>query len=365
MKNLQEAVQVKAPTFFSNIQGLRAIAALMVMLFHMAPIETKYFGSHWIPEYFAHYGMAGVDLFFVISGFVMVRAAADRYGSLAAAIEFIARRAVRIYPVYWVYTTIMLIVLLASPTMVNSMSLAHEDVLASFTLLPTHGARLLPQAWTLTYELYFYVVFTCLIALCSARTLPVALLAWSCIILLAREIPGVSTSLWLGLLTDPMVLEFIAGALAAVAISAVGRNIGWVILAGGTAGFAIQFFFGAALSESQVAAWRSALFGLPSLLWVLGAALIEKHSAVRAPRWLCVIGDASYTLYLTHIVVASIVARLLVRILGFGHISLVGTLLCTISVVCIATMAYRLIEYPLHRLSRRTFAKIRTSPVAG
>ncbi|WP_431823098.1 acyltransferase family protein [Burkholderia sp. F1] len=362
MKKKNQMPPGDAPAFFSNIQGLRGVAALMVMFFHMVPIETKYFGSHWIPGYFAHYGMAGVDLFFVISGFVMVQAAGHDFGNQGAAIRFFARRVVRIYPVYWVYSAAMLAILLAFPALVRSMDVAHVDVLASFTLMPTAGERLLPQAWTLTYEVYFYVGFACLIRLCSVRAVPLALFGWCFVILIARAIPGLSKGLWLGLLTDPIVLEFISGALAAFAVRTARVRFGWGLIVCGIAWFAIPSFFENPLTESDVGEWRMVLFGAPSVLLVLGAALVEKHGDIRVPKWLRKIGDASYTLYLTHIVLASIFARLIAHILVPGHLSLLATLLCAIGVVCLAVVAYHLLENPLHRLSRRMLPKVQHSP---
>src|ERR1700737_3097284 len=88
---------------FANIQALRAVAALIVVVFHLSYIESKYFPSHFVPAILGNCGMAGVDLFFVISGFVMMTVSSGHFGRSGAASDFLLRRAVRIYPVYWFY----------------------------------------------------------------------------------------------------------------------------------------------------------------------------------------------------------------------------------------------------------------------
>lgn len=91
------------------VQGLRAFAVLLVLFSHLFRIEEKYATQTVLPD-FVLAGVSGVDLFFVISGFIMVVVTEKSRAGLRRAAQFIYRRLLRIYPVYWFYTSLVLVV---------------------------------------------------------------------------------------------------------------------------------------------------------------------------------------------------------------------------------------------------------------
>ena len=120
-----------------NIQALRGVAVISVVLFHLVTIEKKYGGPKtFLPDIF-NFGMFGVDLFFVISGFVMIAVTRGKFQNTKQAIRFLYRRASRIYPTYWVYSILVLMVFWFNPTLVNSSQGNQVDILASFLLIPS------------------------------------------------------------------------------------------------------------------------------------------------------------------------------------------------------------------------------------
>jgi peptidoglycan/LPS O-acetylase OafA/YrhL len=119
-----------------NIQALRGIAVLAVVLFHFLYIEEKYGGSETLLPDVLQFGMIGVDLFFVISGFVMVTVTRGKFQIPKQAFRFIYHRLIRIYPIYWVYSLLLLIVYFIQPTWINNAQWNQVDILASFLLLP-------------------------------------------------------------------------------------------------------------------------------------------------------------------------------------------------------------------------------------
>ena len=123
--------QTKSNTIFHNVQALRAIAALGVVIFHLSLIENKYFIQHIVPINLGRLGTAGVDLFFVISGFVMVVVSMGQFGKNGAAVQFLLRRMLRIFPIYWFYTIIVLAVFLAMPQLVNASGGHKANIVAS------------------------------------------------------------------------------------------------------------------------------------------------------------------------------------------------------------------------------------------
>ena len=135
-------------------------------------IERKYSGGDiLLPDLF-RFGVSGVDLFFVISGFVMVTVTRGRFGRLTKAARFRWGRLTRIYPTYWFYFFLTLSVFLWKPSWVNTSLHEQADLLASFLLWPTASLPLVMVSWSLVNELWFYVVFTLLLLFPERVLLP-------------------------------------------------------------------------------------------------------------------------------------------------------------------------------------------------
>ena len=131
-----------------NIQALRGIAVLSVVFFHLLTIEQKYGGSRTILPDLFQFGLFGVDLFFVISGFVMVTVTRGKFQIPRQALRFIYHRVARIYPTYWVYSILVLIVFLLQPSWVNNSLGNQVDILSSFLLFPSRNLPLVMVGWS-------------------------------------------------------------------------------------------------------------------------------------------------------------------------------------------------------------------------
>ncbi|MDX6040417.1 acyltransferase family protein [Scandinavium lactucae] len=145
-----------------SIQLLRGLAALLVVLHHIAFKEKVYGvnGLEWL-----HIGASGVDLFFIISGFIMCYATHNKEMSFS---KFIFLRFERIIPLYWLFTTLALFVFIMYPHLVNS-SGGHTSVINSYFLIPTSDKYLVQNGWTLSYEFYYYIIFSFFIFLTKNR----------------------------------------------------------------------------------------------------------------------------------------------------------------------------------------------------
>jgi peptidoglycan/LPS O-acetylase OafA/YrhL len=210
-----------APTFrLDSLQLLRAVAALLVLLYHLATMGVYGWiaadGSPLLPlGFFAAIGFAGVDLFFVISGVVMVVTCFDRFGQPGEAIAFLKRRIVRIYPLYWIVTAAVLALCWLRPELAARDKTGAAAILASLVLWPQTDFPIVAVGWTLVYEMYFYLVFAVIIA-APRRMLPPLLAAWAAatVALLAMwESPDRPLTaqgyLLLPPFASPLVLEFI------------------------------------------------------------------------------------------------------------------------------------------------------------
>src|SRR5688572_1031667 len=158
-----------SPKLYS-VQALRAIAALMVLLYHL--VNTGAFGwksadGNLIQPaaLISAIGFAGVDLFFVISGLVMTVTCYDRFGRRGQWAPFLARRLIRIYPLYWLVSLGVLAICWLWPELAARDKFSRPTLLKSFLLWPQVEYPIVAVGWTLTYELFFYLVFAGLLLL--------------------------------------------------------------------------------------------------------------------------------------------------------------------------------------------------------
>lgn len=165
------------------IQALRAFAAIAVVFGHaqteaLSLAATKMGG--FVPLLVEWTGV-GVDLFFVISGFVMVYASQKLFALKGGAATFLYRRLARIAPLYWGVTTFFLLVMLVSPVLLSSGAPTVQEIVKSYLFIPyaKDGAEMMQPVyklgWTLNYEMSFYVIFALLIGL--PRQIAVLMLA--------------------------------------------------------------------------------------------------------------------------------------------------------------------------------------------
>jgi len=290
-----------------SIQYLRAIAALMVVFHH---VLNQYDGFLRIlpTQSFA----AGVDIFFVISGFVMVFVTAT---SKRSACQFISMRIVRIVPVYWFYTLMAAALLLVAPRLFNANELSLRHLLLSMCFIPHRfGAAgsltpLVKQAWTLNYEMFFYLLFAAAIAV-SRRwrvLLSIYLLAASAITGFLSDPIGLNP--WLqnhpsfAFFTHSIILEFAMGMTIAVAflqgkLRFLNRKTAtFLVIAGCSAIFA---------NGASGAELRVLCYGIPATSIVVGALVLEVRGTFGRQSGLLLLGNASYSIYLVHVFVIAV-----------------------------------------------------------
>ena len=243
--------------------------------------------------------VAGVDVFFVISGFVIVHASANLFARPGGATRFLRRRLTRIVPLYWVLTTLFLATLLLNRSAVHGDIGSTGYILASYLFLPwPRPDGLLEPAlglgWTLNYEMFFYLILTPFILLPRIRAVLCAA-AVLCLLVAARQIFGlglVQLDFW----SDPIILEFVLGMGLALTVAAGLSLPGWLRLA--LVGIAIVTLH---LEASGASGWRVVSFGLPGALLVIAAVSARRPESLSLTmRGLIRLGDASYAMYLFH-----------------------------------------------------------------
>lgn len=344
-----------------NVQALRAIAALMVVVVHAYAVESTYLpGRPWTTPFHV-VGTYGVDLFFVISGAVMLVSTATWFGERSAPRRFLTRRATRIYPPYWIVTAVALVAYLLLPAATGEHRDARPDVLLSFLALPQRGEPLLVVGWTLTYELVFYGVFAVALRF-QRRYLSLVIGIW----LLAAVLVGAfgpPANPWVRVLGSWFNLEFAFGILVGTAMLR-GKLVAPRALLALGAVLVVAACVATAYSGRdflEVAWWRPWAVGFPMALLLYAALGLERHGLL-APAWLRRQGDASYALYLWHVPVIGAIGLALDRMHLHGTPARIAIVFGGYALaIAVSLLAYAYIERPLLRLARRYFESASSS----
>jgi peptidoglycan/LPS O-acetylase OafA/YrhL len=305
-----------------NVQFLRFVAAFLVVLYH-ARTHVNMAGAELGPIFTIGeaVGFAGVDVFFVISGFIMFHTTKNRQGP-ADSWLFVRRRLARIYSGYWpFFVAAVLIFWWARPARYQG-----ADLLSSFLLLPVPmNLLILDVSWTLTYELYFYFLFTFLVlvgALWRWRILVAALVvllgynlvrhfAWQDFSAERLYTHSFANLFYL----SPFLLQFFAGAVLARFTDKGTAGWGWLLLLAGVAGFAAAGVTNHAVYDGTIESGyhyvpRVLIFGIPSCLVLLGLIWLERANVVAPAKFSLLAGGASYAIYLSHTLIQTATMKL-------------------------------------------------------
>lgn len=338
------------------IQYLRGTAAMMVVYFHIAD-KWKSIGNFPI-SLLASVGEAGVDIFFVISGLIMWITTST---TSTNSIEFMKKRIIRVVPIYWLLTLGVTLVAIIKPEILSTTRFDLAHVLSSFLFIPwphpnfSKYAPVIIPGWTLNYEMAFYLLFSiCLLLPLWKRLFSVTVT----LILIALVGYWFKPSGQLGYYTDSIVLEF-----------ALGIGIGVVYKSGFKPPFLISigiallgvviFMAGCQADLPRIVKW-----GVPASLVVMGFVLYEKCYTAPVIPLFRLLGDASYSIYLTNLFVITALSKVLILasdkiITPNTYGSLVGiwgglfSLLTIFAVTLVGISFYRLVEQPILRLFRK------------
>lgn len=289
------------------VQALRAVAVLLVAFYHTGSVifpERKYFDTRPF-GHLTDMGHAGVDLFFVISGFVITLAHYRDIGAAERAPHYLYKRLVRIYPTYIVAFAIMLVSSIELHA--SSVDMSPGNVVDNLLLVPdTWQHEILSVSWTLRFEVLFYALFLLCILdrrlfvpiMVGLATLPIAGYCLAgfdnhSIVLLNAQLAQFAFGVFVGRLFAQRPLR------QPVAIASLGAFL-----------FAAAYGRGVALGTT--AGWDLVsvlLLGLASSLVIYGLACAERSGRIAAPRWLVWLGGASYSIYLIHLPALSVLAK--------------------------------------------------------
>jgi exopolysaccharide production protein ExoZ len=283
-----------APTHkFLGLQALRLVAALLVVCTH-----ATFYASERLDKQFATWerGARGVDIFFVISGFVMIYSSQKLFASPSGWKKFARHRIIRIVPLYWLITTLKVLSLLLTTGLVLHASLRPIPIICSYLFLPSRNpdGNILPlvnAGWTLNFEMLFYFFFAFALFL---RTNVFKFVGVAMVLLSIGAY--FRTPAWppIGFYLNSVVLEFYLGMLIAKACLQgiyFPKRFAYLLIGGGII-----------LLLLPPMDWGLPTFlisGAPAALIVWAAASLGELEGL-IPRFVLYLGDASYAIYLIH-----------------------------------------------------------------
>jgi exopolysaccharide production protein ExoZ len=320
---------------YNSLQLLRGVAAILVVFFHGLE-RTNLF--HLIS-----YGYMGVDLFFVLSGFIIFFIHYSDIGNKNKFKPFLVKRFVRVYPIYWIVTLFYLILVLAAGNIPN-----FDYFFKSMFLIPQPKMPILGVAWTLEFEMLFYILFSLL--LLNKKFFSPLLKIWCLGILIYFIFPFIQIKfLLIRHVFNPLNLEFLFGCGIALLLVKNMLKHEWVPKVATILGVSL---FIVSIINNYFEIWqvhRVLSWGIPSAVLIFGLVRLENQTKLRVPRLFIYLGNASYSIYLTHLITLLVITKvlkkfdliLLVKGLGIVHIT---SCILAISVGC---LAHSLIEQPL------------------
>jgi peptidoglycan/LPS O-acetylase OafA/YrhL len=342
---------------FESLEMIRALAALSVVFFHTQMIFTGRTGIVPFGGVFGA-GSRGVDLFFVLSGFIIAYIHAGDIGRPGRVGHYFYSRFVRIYPNVWITTLLALAVYLVGFGGVDKASkLAPWSIAASFLLLPQSSDALVNVTWSLKYEILFYLLFALAILRRSVGLW--LILFWQASVLVVYLSGRQLEWSWLSYYLRPIVLEFGLGLISAWIVINRGRFrilesprfVTATLTLGGTV------FVGAELVQAYHPAALHALpdflvFGVSAAFIVVSLAVIDIQRRYRVPRLLVMLGGASYSIYLVHFSTISLVAASLTK---GNHVPMNDAVFLAVALIGIffGLLFHQWIDRPLHRFLRR------------
>lgn len=351
-----------------SLQLGRAAAVLSVLAFHITGLSVEYQHGYFYSPW-THVLRSGVDVFFVISGVVMVVTTYRRLEEPGTGKRFLIHRISRIYPPYLFLTAMLTVYWIARPNATINSRSGGVDLFTSYTLWPspTH-LPLVQVGWSLSYEMMFYLVFFCILVYVTKAWLPRALILWSLAVISGSAAIALDSSGNLVnafpraiFLFSPYTLEFVAGCFIGLAFLKLKFIAGRTSVIVASAIFTLEAitFQSIHYAGAERVTFRVLLFGPPAALLVYGLLAWEgEMKTLQAPRWVIRCGDMSYSIYLVHLLVVHFAYRFAWRLFDRPGVRPLFMIAAAALALGASVIFYKLVEMPFSRWTRLRLEEI-------
>ena len=244
---------------------------------HTTGAAKEIWGINFLGQIFK-FGGAGVDIFFVLSGFIITYTSKKALKESSNFITFLKRRVIRIFPVYWIIITIFLLIQIALPAFYKTpYDLTLINLLNTYCLMPDH-IMINSVSWTLTYELFFYILFSLAFLIRSQKILIILSCTYVLVLIFASSFLsyGFSNNRWISVIFYPMNIEFFMGIAVALLVPLINISISKFLIVIGS----ILFIAAALISNLDYYLFKNGfdrviIFGIPSFCILLGVVRLE------------------------------------------------------------------------------------------
>lgn len=334
----------------TSIQTLRALAAWLVVMHHYMQIVHNFSLTDPLSKALHMYGAIGVDLFFIISGFVIYISASGK--NVTPGI-FAAHRLARIAPAYWIFTAITAAALIAAPNFVPLTQFEPLFFVKSLLFIPAQNPSgighfpLITVGWTLNYEMAFYCIFLLSLYCPKLYRLPLIALGLFVLCKLLSRLGG-DFSFY----ANKIIYEFLFGIMIAAAYKQ-----GWVQKLSLTASIALLTLgIGMIIYFGQVN-HRPLQSGFPCALILLAAVSLERFFPKSGI--LIKLGDWSYSTYLSHILVMCLMMK---AQQAFELNAAITFMLIIIGILAVSYISFTFIEKPVSSMAKKNFRPAQSAP---
>jgi peptidoglycan/LPS O-acetylase OafA/YrhL len=350
-------------TFFQSIHSCRGIAALSVVLYHLGEAFSfeEYFANPLWKTLFS-FGSFGIEFFFVLSGFIILAAHREETGSSERLFPYLKKRMLRIYPTYRLVFLPLMGATHLLPSLAGKFDYSVPELLKAFLLIPQNvetvggsGAPIVVVAWTLQYEMIFYLFFA---ALFFGRTFAKAVLALLCLLWTALFFLG-EAPFPLSFFTEDYFWLFLMGM---VVNKLVNRGYSFPFpkfLLGVGLGMFTGMSLDIVTKTQYLDAFRVLIFGLSCALILYSLVVREQGGKVflKSSGLAKLLGSSSYSIYLIHYPLISVFCKVFKKfsLTQDSSVFIQGVLFtfCFLGVVSAGALFHIFLEKPVIRFLRR------------
>ncbi|SFB95607.1 acyltransferase family protein [Pseudoalteromonas denitrificans] len=308
------------PSRLVTLEIGRGVAALLVCMFHFGSgYGDKYFEASWSGNVFSG-GRAGVQYFFVLSGFIIYWIHNSDFGRVGSLKVFLRKRFERLYPIYWFILIPILVMMFLVPSLGADKNLTLLKVICDFLLLPSEGTSVIPPTWTLHREILFYGLFA--FTIFKPKVGWPLIFVWQ-LLCLTNGLFNFTVSdyrNWQNVIFGDQNIGFGLGMIAAFILLnyPIKKLNSLFISALGFTGFFVLIASDGYLSIMNINEYEMGIssiytvgYLLTPFLLILGLVNLEQHVRIKIPTILTTFGGASYVMYLMHLSIGSVVYKVL------------------------------------------------------
>ncbi|QZT38751.1 acyltransferase [Halosquirtibacter xylanolyticus] len=337
-----------------SLQLLRAIAAWMIVYHHLMQTFFDFKSDSILGWFFSNKGSFGVDVFFVLSGVVMYQCIQNRNYN---ARQFFVKRIMRIVPVYWFYTLLISLLIYILPTIFDYTSFDIISLIKSLLFIPFDNPSgigvypILTVGWTLNYEFFFYMLIALVLSMSNRRVALKVSICMTLMPILSFFLP--SHPIWMWVIKSPLLYQFIVGLCIAdmykrygCYINEVSRSLRLVICIVLLTGSGLSLFMPEISGVSNpyiILSTNTASASLLVGMFMIMEGLLSFSGKI--PSRLLKLGDISYSTYLCHSIIESLVLYgFIVFDINIEDYLLTAVLITTLLVYWSSVLSYRYIE---------------------